>query len=75
MKKTKPLTFLFLFSGSVFGGDLHDGRDAYKRKDYATAYKLLAPLAEQGVADAQNVLGFMYSKGKGVPPCEPLGNH
>ena len=50
--KTKPLTFLlaltllFLFSGSVFGDDLQDGRDAYKRKDYATAYKLLAPLAE-----------------------------
>jgi len=63
------LTFLFLFSGSsvVFGDDLQDGLAAMHGKDYKTAYKLLAPLAEQGVADAQNVLGFMYSKGKGVP--------
>ena len=73
--KTKPLTlllsltFLVLFSGSsvVFGDDLQDGRDAYHRKDYKTAYKLVAPLAEQGVADAQNVLGVMYNLGRGVP--------
>ena len=71
--KTKNLTFLlaltllFLFSGSVFADDFQDGRDAANRGDFKTAYKLLAPLAEQGVADAQNVLGFMYSKGKGVP--------
>ena len=61
------LTFLFLFSGSVYGDDLQDGRDAYKRKDYATAYKLLAPLAEQGIAQAQTNLGVMYSNGQGVP--------
>ena len=61
------LTFLFLFSCSVYGDDLQDGRDAYKRKDYATAYKLLAPLAEQGDAGAQSNLGTMYGDGKGVP--------
>ena len=66
MKKTKPLTFLFLFSGSVFGDDLQDGLDAHTRGDYKTAYKLLAPLAEQGVADAQSSLGYMYDKGLGV---------
>ena len=38
--KIKPLTlllaltFLFLFSGSVFGDDFQDGFDAYKRNDY-----------------------------------------
>ena len=43
------LTFLFLFSGSsvVFGDDLQDGLDAYERKDYKTAHKLLLPLAEK----------------------------
>jgi hypothetical protein len=52
--KTKTLTFilsfifLFLFSGSVYGDDLQDGLDAYKRKDYKTAYKLLLPLADSG---------------------------
>ena len=72
--KTKPLTFLlaltflFLFSGSsvVFGGDLQDGVDAYKRKDYKTAFSLWKPLAEQGYAKAQSNLGVMYNNGKGV---------
>ena len=47
--KTKPLTvllslaFLFLFSGSVFGDDQQDSYDAYKRKDYKKAYKLIFP--------------------------------
>ena len=66
------LTFLFLFSGSsiVFGDDyqdLRDGWDAYERKDYKTAYKLWLPLAEQGDALAQALLGEMYQKGQGVP--------
>ena len=41
--------------------------DAYKRKDYKTAYKLWLPLAEQGNASAQYNLGVMYEKGRGVP--------
>ncbi|MBT4942025.1 MAG: sel1 repeat family protein [Candidatus Magasanikbacteria bacterium] len=43
------LTFLFLFSGSsvVFADDYQDGVDAFKRKDYETANKLLLPLAKQ----------------------------
>ena len=53
------LTFLFLFSGSVYGGDYQDGKDAYERKDYKTAYKLWLPLAEQGVASGQNALGWI----------------
>ena len=65
------LTFLFLFSCSsfVFGGDnqdFQDGVDAYKRKDYKTAYKLWLPLAEQGNAKAQYNLGVMYRDGNGV---------
>ena len=52
------LTFLFLFSGSsvVFGDDFQDGWDAYQKQDYKTAYKLIAPLAEQGFAKAQTKL-------------------
>ena len=63
------LTFLLLFSGSsgVFGDDYQDGWDAYERQDYKTAYKLWLPLAEQGDADAQVLLGVMYGKGQGVP--------
>ena len=61
------LTFLFLFSGSVFADDFQDGMDAYERKDYKTAYKLILPLAEQGNAFAQFNLGLMYHEGQGVP--------
>jgi len=61
------LTFLFLFSGSVYGDDLQDALDAWDRKDYKEAYRLLLPLAEQGDAAAQVKLGLMYNEGKGVP--------
>ena len=54
------LTFLFLFSGSVYGDDFQDGLDAYKRQDYKTAYKLWLPLAEQGHAKSQYNLGNKY---------------
>ena len=61
------LTFLFLFSSSVYGGDLQEGWNAYKNNDYKKAYKLWLPLAEQGNVTAQYNLGWMYSKGQGVP--------
>ena len=61
------LTFLFLFSGSVYGDDFQDGVDAYKRQDNKTAYKLWLPLAEQGDAEAQVLLGMMNAEGQGVP--------
>ena len=64
------LTFLFLFSGSslVFAYDCQDSMNSFAPgKDYKTAYKLLPPLAEQGVAEAQFHLGNMYYNGRGVP--------
>jgi TPR repeat protein len=61
------LTFLFLFSGSVYGDDFQDGMDAFKRKDYKEAVKLFLPLAEQGYTLAQYNLGLMYANGQGVP--------
>ena len=39
---------------------------AYQSGDYAQAFKLLQPLAQQGDAKAQNNLGFMYQNGFGV---------
>ena len=44
-----------------------EGVTAYNRGDYATALREFRPLAEQGIADAQNTLGVMYYKGQGVP--------
>lgn len=40
---------------------------AYERKDYATAVGIWRPLAEQGNAEAQTLLGAMYWSGDGVP--------
>ena len=61
------LIFSFHISGTVvFADPLEDGQAAYNRGDYATALKLLRPLAEQGNANAQNNLGWMYDQGDGV---------
>ncbi len=47
--------------------DLEAGKFAYGEGDYATALKELKPLAEQGDAEAQALLGMMYNLGRGVP--------
>jgi TPR repeat protein len=65
----------FLISASVvvlssvflFGADLQAGKRAYEQKDYVTATKELAPLAQQGNAEAELLLGRMYMSGQGVP--------
>jgi len=44
-----------------------DGQAAYARGDYATALRVLRPLAEQGNAGAQLGLGMMNANGWGVP--------
>jgi TPR repeat protein len=46
---------------------LDDAVSAHSRGDYATALRLLRPLADQGAADAQYTLGVMHYKGQGVP--------
>jgi len=42
------------------------GLNAIERTHYATAYRSFKPLAEQGIAEAQNNLGFLYQNGLGV---------
>jgi TPR repeat protein len=51
----------------VAAGPWEDAAAAYSRGDYATALRLLRPLANQGDASAQYNLGLMYAKGDGVP--------
>ena len=69
MKPIVKLLFIvpILLWSSVAAADFRAGVEAYKRGDYATAYKEWLPLAEQGNARAQSMLGFMYDTGKGVP--------
>ena len=54
-------------SVTAFGGQYEDASAAYERSDYATAYRLFKPMAEQGHAEAQYNLGGMYAEGRGVP--------
>ena len=58
-------TFLLCASFSA-GADLDSAKRAYKEKDYASALKGFAPLAEKGDAEAQVNLGKMYLMGQGV---------
>jgi len=56
------------FAGSTAAGPLEDGTAAYwYEHDYATALRLLRPLAGKGDSEAQRILGHMYRWGQGVP--------
>jgi TPR repeat protein len=59
-------TLLLSAHGLALGG-FDEGTAAYIRGDYGTALQEWRPLAEQGDADAQLNLGFMYDNGYGVP--------
>lgn len=69
-RRTSILLAGGVFALSLFGvaaaGPLEDGVAAYESKDYATAFRLFQPLAEQGDAVAQYQLGNMYVFGRGV---------
>lgn len=60
------LVFSVTFAGSAFAGPLEDAGAAYKRGDYATAMRLVRPLAEQGNTAAEYNLGTMYYNGEGT---------
>jgi len=61
------LLFSISMTVSAFGGQFEDATAAYERGDYATAFRLMKPLAEKGDAKAQHNLGVMYDYGRGVP--------
>ncbi|NKB81429.1 MAG: sel1 repeat family protein [Nitrospirales bacterium] len=46
--------------------DFQSGEDAYVHGDYETALEEWGPLAAQGDASAQNMLGYMYRYGQGT---------
>ena len=71
MKKYLFLKLVFLVlvvcgTASAWGNFLA-GEDAYLREDYAKALEEWQPLAKRGNAEAQNMLGYMYRYGQGVP--------
>jgi Sel1 repeat len=60
------LAVQILGAAGAVAGPWEDGMAAYNRGDYVPAIRLFRPLAEQGNAKAQNVLGVMYRRGQGV---------
>ena len=60
------IVVMLSFSHAVIAGDLEDGFTAARKGDFATSIRLWTPLAEQGDAAAQLLLGTMYNEGKGV---------
>jgi uncharacterized protein len=61
------LTLAISYAGSVAAGPFEDGAAAYKKGDYATALRLIGPIAEEGNAAAQFNLGVMHQFSYGVP--------
>jgi TPR repeat protein len=60
------LTGLIGSAGAVWAGaqsDFDKGFAAYEAGDYAEAVKWYRKAAEQGDADAENNLGWMYARG------------
>ncbi len=62
----KAAILFFLLSIQALA-DLAAGQRALENGDYATALKEFLPLAKQGNASAQFILGTMYANGEGVP--------
>jgi TPR repeat protein len=62
----KAITLATLLSSAAFAGPMEDAGKAYQRGDYATAMKLIRPLAEKGNVSAEYNLGTMYYNGEGT---------
>jgi peptidoglycan hydrolase-like protein with peptidoglycan-binding domain len=54
-------------AGRPARADFHDGLTAFQNKDFPTALKELQPLARQGDARAQRIVGILYRDGLAVP--------
>lgn len=57
---------VLLLVGAVVQAGFTSGMRAYQEGDYATAARELRPLADQGLAHAQYLMGHMYQTGQGV---------
>jgi TPR repeat protein len=61
------LIVLLLGAAASLWAGFQEGEDAYLREEFETALAEWRPLAEQGNAEAQNMLGYMYRYGQGLP--------
>ncbi len=61
------LAMVFIAGSAGVQAGLQDGITAYQKSNYPAALKELRPLADNGDAKAQALLGEIYNSGKGVP--------
>ena len=54
-------------AGCDESADLQQGYAAYESGDYVTALRVFRSLSEEGNADAQTMLGWMYAYGVEIP--------
>jgi uncharacterized protein len=69
-KPLRPITTILMLASiakAAVAGPYEDALAAWRRGEYATAYRLWGPVADQGDPDAQFYLGFMNEYGQGVP--------
>ena len=67
LRAITTMLMLAPIAGDAVAGPYEDALAAWRRGDYATAYRLWGPIADQGAPDAQFYLGFMNEYGQGVP--------
>ncbi|MGX2973545.1 tetratricopeptide repeat protein [Ursidibacter arcticus] len=60
------LAFATLSYANTPEQQFQQGLEAAEKQDYQTAFRLWQPLAEQGIAEAQFNLGWMYINVQGV---------
>ena len=63
---TLYILFGIVVPNFVKADELQDAIRVLNNRNFETAYKMLAPLAEKGNAAAQLIVGMMYFKGKGI---------
>jgi hypothetical protein len=61
------VSFVLSHAGVAGAVPQPDAEAAYQRGDYAAAYRLWLPLAQQGSSLAQLNIGRMYERGEGMP--------
>ena len=67
MKRVTAFAVLFVVLATPAWAGWNEAKAAYARGDYATEFREIKLLAEQGLASAQYNLGVMYDEGQGVP--------
>ena len=67
------IPLLLIFTGPAQAGDIDEANKLYAEGHYEQAFKAFLPLAEQEVAEAQDMVGMMYMLGVGTQKNYALG--